>query len=279
MYNTVTDAEVRKETNTLVPLPQFPQFNNENTGSRFFLRTTFAFLFSSGLFSAFAALVCIQKNHVPEAYIQCLSVIINWVAAYHYYEIVKSRSGETTTSTELEIDALRYGDWVITMPFLTLKLYAIINRDASSYDSIFSNPEIGAVTSVLMVALGSFVRLGLDELSGWKRLSTLSKTIGILAWVLSCTCLLLLLIDLGRAAGTHPDSKILFSLIFVWLGYPLVAILASIWRHLDEPKTPYDVRLSVIKDASFSCLDIYAKGVFALYSGSVVFGTAFFSSR
>ncbi len=32
MYNTVTDAAVRKGTSNLVPLPQFPQFNNENTG-------------------------------------------------------------------------------------------------------------------------------------------------------------------------------------------------------------------------------------------------------
>lgn len=277
--NETRDARDPRDPRDVRGISLFPHFNHGNVGSRFFLRTAFAFLLSSGIFSVFAALVCIQKNNVSEAYVQVLSVIINWVAAYHYFEIVKARERGTGADVELKIDALRYGDWTITMPFLTLKLYGIINRDASTYDSIFSDPEIAAVTSVIMVVLGAFVRLGLDELSGWRRMSNISKIAGVSALTLSCVCLLLLLIDLGRAAGTHPDSQILFSLIFVWLGYPLVTFLASMWRHSDDVDTPYDLRLSIVKDASFSCLDIYAKGVFALYSGSVVFGTSFFSTR
>ena len=257
----------------------FPTYNNESIGQRFFVRTTFALLAAAGALAFLAALTAVRMGQIADAYVQSLSVIICFVAAYHYYEIAKVRMGDTSVKTEFHADALRYGDWVVTMPFLTLKFYALINSPVTAYDSIFANAEIAAVASVLMVVLGSFVRLGLDELSGWRRLSATARIIGMCCWVLSCICLLLLLIDIGRAAATHKDHHLLLSFLFVWVGYPIVAFVSSVWRHLDEADTPYDSRLSIVKDASFCCLDIYAKGVFAVNSGSTVFGVAFFQTR
>lgn len=257
----------------------FPNYNNERIGQRFLVRTTFAFLAAAGAFAFLAALTAIKMGQISDAYVQTLSVVVCCIAAYHYYEIAKVRMGDTSVKTEFHADALRYGDWVVTMPFLTLKLYAVINSPATAYDSIFANAEIAAVASVLMVVLGSFVRLGLDELSGWRRLSATARIIGMCCWAFSCVCLLLLLIDIGRAAATHKDHHLLLSFLFVWVGYPIVAFVSSVWRHLDEVDTPYDSRLSIVKDASFCCLDIYAKGVFAVYSGSTVFGVAFFQTR
>ena len=257
----------------------FPNYNNERIGQRFLVRTTFAFLAAAGAFAFLAALTAIKMDQISDAYVQTLSVVVCCIAAYHYYEIAKVRMGDTSVKTEFHADALRYGDWVVTMPFLTLKLYAVINSPATAYDSIFANAEIAAVASVLMVVLGSFVRLGLDELSGWRRLSATARIIGMCCWAFSCVCLLLLLIDIGRAAATHKDHHLLLSFLFVWVGYPIVAFVSSVWRHLDEVDTPYDSRLSIVKVASFCCLDIYAKGVFAVYSGSTVFGVAFFQTR
>jgi hypothetical protein len=257
--------------------PRFLRFSEGSVGQCYFLRTAFAFLASCGMFALVAAIASIKMGHVTDAYIQGLSVLICWVAAYHYHEIVKIRDGgETSVRLEMKADALRYGDWIITMPLLTLKLYAVINRPSSAYDSLFSSPEIAALASVLMVALGTFVRLGLDELSGWQRLVVASKVAGIAAWALSCVCLILLLIDLARAGETHPDAAILYSFIFVWVAYPLVTFLASAWRYMDKADTPYDARLSIVKDASLSCLDVYAKGAFAWYSASKVFGVSAF---
>lgn len=258
-------------------VPQFPRFNEQNVGQRYFLRTAFAFLASSGAFAFVATLVSIGTGRLASAYAQCLSMLICWIAAYHYYEIVKTREGQPTVGLEMRADSLRYGDWIVTMPLLTLKLYAVISRPASTYDSLFSNPEIAAVTSVIMVALGTFVRLGLDELSGWRRLSAISQIAGVTAWALSCVCLLLLLIDLGRAAEGHDDQALLHSFIFVWIGYPLVAFLSATWRYTDKADASYDGLLSIVKDVCFSCLDVYAKGVFAWYSGSAVFGVIFFA--
>ena len=257
----------------------FPEYNNESIGQRFFVRTTFAFLLAGGTIAFLAALTAIKMGKVADVYVQTLSVVVCYIAAYHYYEIAKVRMSEVSVKTEFHADALRYGDWAVTMPFLTLKLYAVINISATAYDSIFANAEIAAVASVLMIVLGSFVRLGLDELSGWRRLSATARIIGMCCWALSCVCLLLLLIDIGRAAATHKDHYLLLSFLFVWVGYPIVAFVSSVWRHLDEADTPYDRRLSIVKDAAFSCLDIYAKGVFAIYSSSTVFGVAFFETR
>jgi hypothetical protein len=250
----------------------FPEYNYDRLGQRFFVRTAFAFLAATGAFAFLAALVAIKLGHVSDAYTQALSVVISSIAAYHYLEIAKVRMGEVSVSSELEVDALRHGDWVVTMPLLTLKFYAVIDRHQFSYDSIFESPEIAAVASVLMIVLGSFVRLGLDELSGWRRLSATARIVGMCCWVFSCICLVLLLVDIGRAAATHKDHYLLLSFLFVWVGYPIVAFVSSVWRHLDEPDTPYDRRLSMVKDAAFSCLDMYAKGVFAWYSASKVFG-------
>lgn len=257
----------------------FPEYNHERLGQRFLVRTTFAFLAAGGAFAFLAALTAIKMGRIADTYVQSLSVVICFVAAYHYYEIAKIRMGETSVKMEFQADALRYGDWAVTMPFLTLKFYAIINSPVTAYDSIFANAEIAAVASVLMIVLGSFVRLGLDELSGWRRLSATARIIGMCCWVLSCVCLLLLLIDIGRAAATHRDHHLLLSFLFVWVGYPIVAFVSSVWRHLDEADTQYDSRLSIVKDAAFCCLDIYAKGVFAVYSSSTVFGVTFFQTR
>lgn len=253
----------------------FPEYNYDRLGQRFFVRTAFAFLAAAGAFALLAALVAIKLGHVSDAYTQALSVTICSVAAYHYREIGIVRKQEVSVLSELEADALRYTDWILTMPLLTLKFYAIIDHQMD-YDSIFESPQIAAVASVLMVVLGSFVRLGLDELSGWRRLSATARIVGMCCWVFSCICLVLLLIDIGRAAATHRDHHLLLSFLFVWVGYPIVTFVSSVWRHLDEPDTPYDRRLSIVKDAAFSCLDIYAKGVFAWWSASKVFGVVVF---
>ena len=247
-----------------------------NISHKFFLRACFAFLVGGAVLSTFAALAAIGAG--GSAYSSALSVAICIVAALHYYEILKLRDRQPSVSVEMQVDALRHGDWVITMPLLVLKFYAVIRVPFSAYDSIFSSADVAAVASVLMIVLGAFVRLGLDELSGWKRMTRESLFVGLLAYGLSCVCLVLLLVDISRAASGHADRPILDSLLFVWVGYPLVAFFASMRRYSDDQTTPYDLNLSLTKDIAYSCLDVYAKGVFALYSASTVFGVEFFNN-
>ena len=247
----------------------------DNISHKFFLRACFAFLVGGAIVSAFAALAAIGAG--SSAYSSALSVAICIVAALHYHEILKLRDRQPSVSVEMQVDALRHGDWVITMPLLVLKFYAVIRVPFSAYDSIFSSADVAAVASVLMIVL-AFVRLGLDELSGWKRMTRESLFVGLLAYGLSCVCLVLLLVDISRAASGHADRPILDSLLFVWVGYPLVAFFASMRRYSDDQTTPYDLNLSLTKDIAYSCLDVYAKGVFALYSASTVFGVEFFNN-
>jgi len=246
-----------------------------NISHKFFVRSCFAFLVAGAVLSLFAALAAIGGG---SGYSSALSVAICVVAAIHYYEILKLRERQPTVSVEMQVDALRHGDWVITMPLLVLKFYTIINVPFSAYDSIFPSADVAAIASVLMIVLGAFVRLGLDELSGWKRMTRESLFVGLLAYGLSCVCLVLLLVDISRAASGHRDRPILDSLLFVWVGYPLVAFFASMRRYGDDQDTPYDLNLSLTKDIAYSCLDVYAKGVFAMYSASTVFGVEFFNN-
>ena len=246
-----------------------------NIGSRFFLRSTLSFLFATGVLSLASVLVSIKANDVSKAYISTLSVAINMVAVYHYYEMLKLRVYRPSVDIELQIGSLRHGDWAVTMPLLVMKFYAIA-RSVGSASEIFTSVEVAALTAFFMVILGMFVRIGLDELSGFHRLDVQSQLAGIVAWIASCICLLLLVVDIGRVITPHSDSSVLFSMLLVWLGYPALTFLSSMWRRNDKVDTLYDPRLSLANDVGYACLDAFAKGCFALYSASAVFGVVFF---
>lgn len=60
------------------------------------------------------------------------------------------------------------------------------------------------------------------------------------------------------------DIVALQVLVLVWIGYPIVAVLASA-AHFNVPGDQYYATWSLIKDLSFSFLDVTAKGGLAIY--------------
>ena len=243
-------------------------------GTVFALRSAFAFLLATSLFGAATTLYYIHAGSSQGTYLAALSAIINGVSAWHYYEIIKVRAGEAITKgSEWKIDALRHGDWVVTMPLLILKLYALAGN-SSDHDAILNTVDLAAFIAALMIALGAFARLGYDEMVGfWKEggMDGYDKVVGVVFYLGSIACLVLLLIDLFNIFSDVETPTIVYAFFLVWPAYAVVALLACMIRQCTDPDE-YPRFVALAKDVSFAALDVFSKAVFGWHTCSAAFG-------
>lgn len=244
------------------------------------LRITFAFLSAATLLSLVAVLTYVKAGTPDQTYIAAMSAIINAVAAYHYYEIIKVRKDSSITlASEWTVEALRHSDWAVTMPLLVLKLYALINNP--EHDLILQSVDASALCATIMVLLGAWVRLGLDEMApkdemaGRQGLKLADVITGTVAYLVSFALLILLIIDLCQAYGGVDTTAIVYSFFLVWPCYGLTHLAACLFRACTNERAPsensYPKNLSLIKDVIYAALDIFSKAVFAWYTSSVAF--------
>ena len=239
------------------------------------LRIAFSFLSAATVFSFVATLIYLQARMLKETYIASLSTVINLVAAYHYYEMIKLRTKEEITSvTEWRIGLLRHSDWAVTMPLLVLKLYAIINNP--DQELILRNEDLSALLACIMVLLGAYVRLGLDELAGWRFLTDLQKLLGLLCYGGSWTIVVLLLVDLCNAYSGVNNTAIMYAFFLVWPCYGVTACVSA-WLRRKSSKF-YPKNIALVKDVVYSGLDVFSKAVFAWYTNSAAFGVSVLGS-
>ena len=280
------------------------------TARSFFVRAILTFLYATGLLSFLAFLATINGTDHTKMYITALSVVINAVAAMHYRWISKIRAyhgpmwlthhkskgddastawlpynawdGKTAVGVELMVDAIRHSDWLITMIFLTFKIYRLINKPFANYDGIFESVEAAAATAAIMILLGAYARFGTDEMWDTKYPITLAS--GIIAYLLSMLCLVLLLFDMGRAADGIMEGYFQRSFFYVWIGYPLVGLVGVGYRlgmkscTKTEYHGAYPEELSLFKDLGFGLLDVWSKGVFAMWTAYSVFNEPLFQN-
>lgn len=242
-------------------------------GTVFVLRSTYAFLFATALFCAATTLYYIHAGSTQGTYLAALSAIINGVAAWHYYEIVKVRMGEAISKgSEWKIDALRHGDWVVTMPLLVLKLHALLGN-GSDHDTILQGVDLAAFISALMIALGAIARLGYDEMVGfwYGDMDGYDKVVAVVLYLGSIACLVLLLIDLFHLFSDFDTPTVVFAFFLVWPAYAVIALLACAIRQFTDP-TEYPRFVALAKDVSFASLDIFSKAVFGWHTCSQAFG-------
>ena len=239
------------------------------------LRITFSFLSSAAVFSFMAVLTYVKAGMAHQTYTASLSTIICLVAAYHYNEMIKVRTdAKITAGTEWRMGALRHSDWAVTMPLLVLKLYAHINNQ--DHDMILQSVDLSALLATVMVLLGAYVRLGLDELAGWGTLSQLDKVLGLGCYVGSWAILVLLLIDLCLTYSEVDNTAMVFAFFLVWPCYGITACVAA-WARQGSAYYPKNVAL--LKDVVYAGLDVFSKAVFAWYTSSAAFGVSVLGSR
>jgi len=242
----------------------------------FVLRVAFAFLAAASLFALVATLVYVNAANSAATYVAALSTIINAVAAWHYNEIVKVRLGKPISiESEWTIDVLRHSDWAVTMPLLILKLYALINNP--EHDLLLGSVDVSALCACLMILLGAYSRLGLDELANYEGLSRFGFLVGIASYAGSVTFLVLLLIDLVNAYSGVENTTLVFAFFLVWPCYALVAFTA-VWFRQGVSGSTYPKYIALAKDLCFAALDVFSKAVFAWHTCSAAFGVTVLGS-
>ena len=238
------------------------------------LRIAFSFLSAATVFSFVAVLTYVKAGMVQQTYTASLSTIICLVAAYHYNEMLKVRTdAKITAGTEWRMGALRHSDWAVTMPLLVLKLYSLINNPER--DLLLNSVDLSALMATVMVLLGAYVRLGLDELAGWNTLTALDKGLGLLCYVGSWVILVLLLIDLCLTYTEVENSAVVFAFFLVWPCYGVTACVSA-WARQGSAYYPKNVAL--LKDVVYAGLDVFSKAVFAWYTSSAAFGVSVLGS-
>ena len=241
------------------------------------LRIAFSFLASAAALSLVAVLVYVKEDMPKQTYIAALSTIINAVAAYHYYEMIKVRTNEKVAiDTEWKMGALRHSDWAVTMPLLILKLYALINNPEQ--DLLLQSVDLSALLACIMVLLGAYVRLGLDEMASWDTMSDYERLLGPICYLLSWAILVLLLIDLCRTYSGVDNTAMVYAFFLVWPCYGITACLAA-WARSGRDSISYPKNIGLIKDVVYSGLDVFSKAVFAWYTSSAAFGVSVLGSR
>ena len=246
------------------------------------------FLFSVAVFSMLAFLATSDPNHKVTC---ALSVVVNLVAAMHYYAIVKFRRLEaegywSTVAIEFAVDACRHSEWVVTLCFLVRKLYFLINHDPfDAGRDFFLSVDAAVGTAALMVLLGALSRLGTDEMWDWNGGAQLAACVisGVIPYVGSLACFALLLVDLANAAADMENAYVFRSFFFVWLGYPAVSLVSIVARNAayrleHAHRGAVNPMLSMFKDLGYGLLDCWSKGAFGLYTAHAVFGLSFFGA-
>ncbi len=162
------------------------------------------------------------------------------------------------------------------MPLLVLKLYALINNP--EHDLLLGSVDANALCATLMILLGAYSRLGLDELYDYKGMSRTGFMVGILAYLCSVALLVLLLVDLVNAYSGVENTTLVFTFFLVWPGYALVTF-AAIWFRQSAASERYPKNIALAKDVCFAALDVFSKAVFAWHTCSAAFGVQVLGSR
>ncbi len=182
------------------------------------------------------------------------------------------RSDATRADLELQVDALRMSDWLVTMPLLVLKFYAILGRSnfASNYDSMFSSQDQPAILASFMVACGAVVRLTTDDFQ--MQTYTAVRYGCVVLYAAALTSLVLLLVELQAATAGIDDSATLRGFFWVWVGYPIVSLASMAWRWGMRTDQNTEWRVAVFRDVAYGALDAYSKGIFAVLTIGAYFG-------
>ena len=173
------------------------------------------------------------------------------------------KTGKCMAADELdqfELTVLRYSDWVITMPLLSLKLLDLASDGPCPLSTgllewRYVQALIGGLAMVMissgflaLIATGDFEAVSTDNrCSAAVRWSLYSLGLGCLVMIYY-----LLFLTATEAQSVHIVEVHMFALL--WIGYPIVFVL-QMFRLLP----------GIGKDILFSILDVLSKPLLAVY--------------
>jgi bacteriorhodopsin len=203
-----------------------------------------------------------------------LAAAISAVAFYHYQKLVEIRgSGRHSTELEDQCDAVRYSDWLVTLPALAVEINLIMNgKDDSPWEAVHRGWWMAAGL-VVMVLFGILER---------ETAATSTSTAPALSWLpglpwfpLACGLLLAVFFGLAERPRTH-DWAFWGFVVIPWSLYGVVAKAAQLAGNGTESSgADRNESVSVAKDILYGLLDIWCKAVLGLWTASKAAGVAY----
>lgn len=208
-----------------------------------------------------------------------LSTAICSVAAYHYQKLLHIRQSSQLPkdTTEWNMDAVRYCDWLVTLPALVLEIQ-LLSPKHNTKDAI-QNALLPATLMVSMILVGAFARFWFNEsIQHWKPAN--QQRFGFPVYLLSMAIAFGLLSYTLFAPDVLTHDTVSAFVTVPWPLYGVVALTAVFARiainNSDNPEGmldhnfEYTQSIALAKDIAFGALDVWSKGMFALWAAAKV---------
>jgi Kef-type K+ transport system membrane component KefB len=197
-----------------------------------------------------------HAHAAPKTAACAVSAAICLVAFYHYAKIIDLRRHSHTTADQ-HVDAVRYSDWLVTLPALALEINLV--QHANDTDTALSQTLKWALLLAGVVLCGGLGRFGTHDFanSSEERDDTpLSLLAGVIAYGVAWGCLIIIIVD-----AIHKEYNLTF--IIPWTAYGAVAIGVALANNLQlqDHQT-----LGYVKDVSYGLLDLWSKAVLGLWT-------------
>lgn len=197
---------------------------------------------------------------------------ICYVAYYHYTQIIavrRAHSDETEPNKlENHADAVRYSDWLVTLPALGLKVSLIVHQEqhATVQKDGWMWPLLLAVT----VLCGAIARFAFGGFEKFLRLTALGQATFCLIYATAWFTLVYMLFigpDSFRAQN-EIEERVPGIFVYTWIAYGvlnlgeiLVCLIAP--DFYSNHKFP---TISTLKDILYGALDVWSKAMFGIWA-------------
>tara|TARA_B110000046_G_scaffold185369_1_gene226750 strand:+ start:1513 stop:2286 length:774 start_codon:yes stop_codon:yes gene_type:complete len=246
----------------------------------------------SGIFTA----LCTVTSSNEDSRIGCaIATGVSITGFYHYTKLISIREQIVThvkvstpgdvprgQATELNAgwvdmaaDSVRYSDWLVTLPLLVTEMHLLL---ANAADPVWFGIPRAVMITCGMILLGSYTRLGTDELipirndQKMSMLDTFVRVSGLVAFALACMCLFVILYNLlgNVTTANDPTNGWILAFSIPWIGYGIVAAVPIAVRQVHP--SGYPEALSIAKDLAYGALDVWSKAVFGFWIGARALG-------
>ena len=143
---------------------------------------------------------------------------------------------------------------------MIIELHSLVN-----WHAYWFSPMVSVLLLIIMVLLGAYVRIGIDELVPPKKKGDdfFIRVTGLVAFVLAFVCLALVICNLLLGLEEDPTLGYVYVFSLPWLLYGVISLVAIVVRQFTTETYPEG--LSVFKDISYGILDQFSKCIFAFY--------------
>ena len=229
-------------------------------------------------FAYYRMITRVREQQAPRGYAK---LALRWVARGAAAPTEGATAGQRTFAQELQVDGLRFSDWITTLVFMTVELHLI--ADDAAGDDGFLGLFWGSTLVAFQVLFGTIPKSYFNSLrkataADGARVEQplLNWALSLIGFALGVAIFVAVNVDLVVRAGwpgdlsghARDDALAVWLVCTAQIGYPILYVVEWLWLRLsdDLPEDEYSAALSGMKDIVIAFLDISTKAGTAFWS-------------